>query len=168
MAAYRRRVPAAEVMDVHCRLCPGLIDRVPLAQAGLVAGEHFARWHPGVSPVDGVHTSVLPAARVCDACLVVVELPWWLHVSTPRTPAAGHEDADGRWLLCQSCHDLWAGADLLGWIRRAWAVAIDRAPWLAREPAAVRAGARGHLADTLRPLLQRLDPGRQVTVAQLP
>ena len=168
MAAYRRRVPAAEVMDVHCRLCPGLIDRVPLAQAGLVAGEHFARWHPGVSPVDGVHTSVLPAARVCDACLVVVELPWWLHVSTPRTPAAGHEDADGRWLLCQSCHDLWAGADLLGWIRRAWAVAVDRAPWLTREPAAVRAGARGHLADTLRPLLQRLDPGRQVTVAQLP
>jgi hypothetical protein len=94
----------------------------------------------------------------------VVELPWWEHVSTPPTPAAGQADPDGRWLLCDACHDLAVQRRHSGWVRRAWASHLDRAPWLAEASPTLRAGARAELAATLRTLLDRLDAGRRVSL----
>lgn len=50
-------------------------------------------------------------------------------ISTPPTPAGGQDDRDGRWLLCDACHDLWARRTLGAWVRRAWTVQVDRSPW---------------------------------------
>jgi hypothetical protein len=91
---------AEGVVEVSCRVCPGLIDRVPASEAAQVALEHFAQLHYAMAPVEGEHYLTTPAALVCDACLTVVELPWWEHVSTPPTPVAGQDDRDSVWLLC--------------------------------------------------------------------
>lgn len=165
-----RGVAGVVVVEVSCRVCPGLIDRVPRAQAAQAAWEHFAQVHPGSRsswagvPVEGEQYLVLPAALVCDACLAVLELPWWEHTSTPPTPAAGQGDRDGRWLLCDACHGLAAAGRLSPWVRHAWASHLDRAPWLATASPARRLDTRAHLAATLRTLLERLDPGQRITL----
>jgi hypothetical protein len=153
-----------EVVEVSCRVCPGVIDRVPLVDVAQASAEHFVQLHPGLVPIPGQHYVVSVATPVCDTCLSMIELPWWEHISTPPTPAAGQEDRDGRWLLCSHCHDLWARRDLSGWVRQAWAVHVQRAPWLARGSTALRTANRAHLASTLRVLLERLDPGHQITL----
>jgi len=156
------------VVEVSCRVCPGLIDRVPRAAAAQAVLEHFAQLHParltGGVPVEGEDYAVLTATLVCDTCLTLVEPPWWEHVSTPPTPAGGGDDRDGRWLLCDACHDLWARRTPGAWVRHAWAVHLQRAPWLADGSAAQRTDARVELAATLRLLVDRLDPGRRVTL----
>ena len=86
------------------------------------------------------------------------------HVSTPPTPAAGQADRDGRWLLCDACHDLAAQRRLSGWVRRARASHLHRATWLAQASPALRTDARAELAATLRTLLDRLDPGRRISL----
>jgi hypothetical protein len=154
----------AAVVEVSCRVCPGLIDRVPAVEAADVAREHFGQLHPGTAAVLGEHYTAAAAALVCDTCLVVVELPWWEHLSTPPTPAAGQADRDGQWLLCDPCHDLAIRHHLSGWVRRAWASHLDRAPWLAQASPALRTDTRAELAATLRTLLDRLDAGRRVSL----
>ena len=151
-------------MDVRCLVCPGLIDRVVRAEAPPAVAEHFRQHHPGIGLVEGQHWEIRPAPLVCDTCLAVVELPWWEHISTPHTHVDGHLDGDGIWLLCDTCHQLWGSGDLVGWVRRGWSVAVDRAPYLLQDPPTMQAESRRHLADTLRPLLERLDDGRRVTV----
>jgi hypothetical protein len=155
---------SAAVVEVSCRVCPGVIDRVPAAEADQAAVEHCARLHPGLVPVAGEHYVLLDATPVCDTCLTLLEPPWWEHVSTPPTPAAGQADEDGRWLLCDPCHDLWAGRHLGGWVRHTWRTQVRRAPWLADGPDARRTDARAHLAGVLRHLLERLDDGRRITL----
>jgi hypothetical protein len=152
------------VVEVSCRVCPGVIDRVPAADADQAAVEHFAQLHPGLLPVAGEHYLLLDATPVCDACLALLEPPWWEHLSTPPTPAAGQEDRDGRWMLCDPCHDLWTRRALAGWVRRAWTTQAERAPWLAHGSPALRTDARAHLAGVLRQLLERLDDGRRITL----
>jgi len=71
-------------------------------------------------------------------------------------------------LLCDPCHDLFTAGNLRGWVQRGWAVAVDLAPWMGREPAATRAQMRLSLADTLHLLVERLDTGRRITVAERP
>ena len=151
-------------MEVSCRVCPGVIDRVPVGEAAEVARVHFAQVHGGMTPVPGEHYSAAAAALVCDTCLAVVELPWWEHVSTPPTPAAGQADRDGRWLLCDACHDLAVQRRVGGWVRRAWVSHLDRAPWLGETSPTLRTDARAELAATLRTLLDRLDTGRRVSL----
>jgi hypothetical protein len=154
------------VLEVSCRVCPGVIDRVPAADIAQAVAEHCAQLHPGLVPVAGEHYVVLAATPVCDACMSLVELPWWEHVSTPPTPVAGEQDRDQRWILCATCHALWASGDLIRWVRHAWAVAIDRAPWLAQGSPDAQADSRAHLARTFRTLLQRLDAGHVVTLVE--
>jgi hypothetical protein len=153
---------AEVVWEVSCRVCPGLIDRVPQAEVARAAFEHFDHVHPGQLAVEGEGYLVLAATPVCDTCLTLLELPWWEHVSTPPTPVAGEQDRDGRWLLCDACHDLCTHRSLSGWVRRAWATQTGRAPWVS-DPA-LRIDARAQLAATLRTLLERLDPGRRITL----
>jgi hypothetical protein len=154
----------AEVVEVSCRVCPGLIDRVPADEAADVARQHFTQLHPGLTPVAGEHYTAAAAALVCDTCLAVVELPWWEHVPTPPTPAAGQADPDGQWLLCDACHDLAVQHHLSAWVRRAWASHLDRAPWMAQASPALRTDMRAELAATLRTLTDRLDPGHRVSL----
>ena len=157
------------ILDVRCLLCPGLIDRVARREVDEAVWAHWQRWHPATpTPVAGASYAVRPAPPVCDTCLIVIERPWWEHVSTPPTPALGYEDGDGRWLLCDPCHDLFTAGNLRGWVQRGWAVAVDLAPWMGREPAATRAQMRLSLADTLHLLIERLDTGRRITVAERP
>ena len=152
------------IHEVQCLVCPGLIDRVPAAQARAVAAEHLARWHRGVDPATGPHHTTHPAARVCDACLTIVEVPYWAHTSTPPTPAAGQDDTDSTWLLCDRCHQLHAAGALVPWAAHAWRTGVQRAPWMARMDPAAKLDSRTHLADVLRTLLERLDDGAPVTV----
>lgn len=151
-------------MEVFCRVCPGVIDRVPTEEAPPIAAEHFRQLHPLVRPGLGQHYTALPATPACDTCLAILELPWWEHVSTPPTPASGQDDHDGRWLLCDACHDLWAHQTLGAWVRRAWTVHLHRSPWLAHLSPAFQLDARAQLATTLRLLIERLDTGHRVTL----
>jgi len=155
-----------DVVEVHCQVCPGVIDVVSRSDIRQAAAEHYQQLHPGTGPVEGRHFVVLDAPLVCDTCMSLVELPWWEHISTPPTHVGGHQDRDQRWILCTTCHGLWAGGDLIRWVRHAWAVAIDRAPWLAQGCPDVQADARAHLARTFQTLLQRLDAGRVVTLIE--
>jgi hypothetical protein len=85
------------------------------------------------------------------------------HLDAAHT-GGDQDDEDGRWLLCDPCHDLWAHRTLGAWVRRAWTTQVQRAPWLTRGPATLRTDARAHLAGVLRQLLQRLDDGHRVTL----
>jgi len=152
------------VIDVRCLVCPGLIDRVPRAEAWPAAAEHYRQHHPGVALVEGQHWEIRPAPLVCDTCLAVVELPWWEHVSTPHTHVGKERDEDGIWLLCDTCHGLWRRGDLVGWVRHAWSVTVERAPWLLKDTPTIQAKSRRHLADMLRSLQERLDGGQRITV----
>ena len=157
-----RGVAGDVVVEVSCRVCRGLIDLVPPVEVAQVVGEHFAQVHPdGGLPVEGEQYLVLPASPTCDTCLAVVELPWWDHVSIP---AGGQVDHDGLWLLCDACHDLWAGGALGAWVRYAWGRHLERAPWLAESSPDLRLDSRAELAGTLRALPERLDAGRRVTL----
>ena len=151
-------------MEVFCGICPGVIDRVPAEEAPQAAVEHFRQLHPLIRPAFGQHYTALAATAACDACLAILELPWWEHLCTPPTPAGGQDDRDGHWLLCDACHDLWARRMLGAWVRRAWTVHVDRSPWLARSSPAVQLDARAQLATTLRLLVERLDTGHRVTL----
>lgn len=150
-------------MEVFCGFCPGVIDRVPAEEGHRAAVEHFRQLHPLVRPALG-HYTALAATPACDACLAILELPWWEHVCTPPTPAGGQDDRDGRRLLCDGCHNLWARRTLGAWVRRAWTVHVDRSPWPARSSPAVQLDARAQLATTFRLLVERLDTGHRVTL----
>jgi hypothetical protein len=119
---------AVAVVEVSCRLCPGVIDRVPAAETDQAAVEHYAQLHPGLAPVTGEHYLLLDTPPVCDACLTLLEPPWWEHLPAPPTPATGQQDRDGRWLLCDPCHDLCAQRNLSGRVRHSWATQAERAP----------------------------------------
>ena len=93
------RVVSEIILDVRCLLCPGLIDRVARREVDEAVWAHWQRWHPATpTPVAGASYAVSPAPPVCDTCLILIERPWWEHVSTPPTPALGYADGDGRWL----------------------------------------------------------------------
>lgn len=153
------------VLEVSCLTCPGVIDVVNPDRVRQAALEHYQQLHPAVrAPVEGTHYVAIDAPRVCDTCLGLIELPYWEHISTPPTHAGGELDRDGRWLLCDTCHALWAGRNLAGWVRRALAVAVERSPWLLRSSPQLRVDLRAQLADTFRHLLERFDEGRRVSL----
>jgi hypothetical protein len=155
----------AFVLEVSCLTCPGVIDVVNPDRVRQAAVEHYRQLHPWVpSPAEGTDYVAIDAPKVCDACLGLIELPYWEHVSTPPTHAGGELDRDGAWLVCDTCHDLWAEQNLSGWVRRGLAVAVERSPWLLQASPDLRTGMRAELAGTLRQLLERFDAGRRVTL----
>jgi hypothetical protein len=155
----------AFVLEVSCLTCPGVIDVVNPDRVRQAAVEHYQQLHPWVpTPAEGTDYVAIDAPKLCDTCLGLIELPYWEHISTPPTHAGGELDRDGAWLVCDTCHDLWAEQNLSGWVRRGLAVAVERSPWLLQASPDLRTGMRAELAGTLRNLIERFDAGRRVTL----
>jgi hypothetical protein len=88
-----------------------------------------------------------------------------VHVSTPPTPSStGQPDKDGRWLLCQTCHDLCQHTDRTAWVRHAWTIHAQQSPWLRQTPPDLRAGMRAQMSRMFTLLIERLDDGHQPVV----
>lgn len=119
--------PAAEVIwEVHCQLCPGLVDRVPEPDVEPLGDRHIELVHPLAGA--GRHWEAWKASAVCDVCYAILELPCWEHVSDPPTHAGGGRDESGEWLLCDICHAYRVQGRCGPWVRYAYTSSIDRAP----------------------------------------
>jgi hypothetical protein len=87
-------------------VCPehGIVMLGPRSQVLQMIAVHYAAEHGGDPQVllEGKHFVLEVAPMRCDICLVVAEPPWWKH--TTSRPLLEWGDADGLWLLCDTCH----------------------------------------------------------------
>jgi len=103
LGAQLRQAPDLEdIVDLECRLCPGLVDRVTLHEVRTVARDHLHTLHP--IEVAALRATTCPdqldqalsrhwqgraAVPVCDTCYSILEPPYWDHTSTPPTRGIG-------------------------------------------------------------------------------
>ncbi len=156
-------------MDVWCRLGCGLVAQSPAYAAHDAVMEHLRRRHRKEKGpfVQGEAFDLYESPFRCDTCNGVAELPWWQHISTPKTSLGPTVDNDGRWLVCDPCHELWVNRDLVGWVRRHWSVAVEQTPWMREDPLAA-AEVRAGVAERYRLLFERFDQGVREEVGSPP
>jgi hypothetical protein len=149
-------------MNVHCTFC-GLVAMCPKYDLVPVVAEHFLTKHPDLKrPTLGVHYRVFEAPVRCDSCGDVVELPFWTHISNPPTSVLPTIDYDGRWAVCDTCHDLWVERDLAGLIDHHWEITMAQAPGLVRTPD-IEHQIKSVVAERYRLLFERWDGGTRET-----
>lgn len=94
---------------------------------------HFMLVHQRTGMIiEGIDFRRLPPVLRCDLCGAAAELPWWEHDSDPPI---GEDDEDGRWLLCDPCHELLVRRDALALVERAWAGAEETSLGMINSPA---------------------------------
>lgn len=100
-------------------------DEVPRAVA-----VHFFFIHhrTGGDLIEGRDWRRLDPAPHCDLCGTIAELPWWEHIATP--PLVEVDDRDGRWLVCDPCHELVVHKDAEQLFHRAWTQSTQVSPWV--------------------------------------
>lgn len=147
---------------IDCAQC-GIVGQAPQNDVHMSAVNHFANVHPLQNPVPGSAYTAYPSPTRCDTCNIAVEEgeDWWTHVSRPPTSVGLSVDADGRWLACPECHELYEARDVEGWVRRKVAVALVQTRLLQTQPAMLHV-----LEDDARIrftiLLQRWDAGVRI------
>lgn len=152
---------------VRCLLGCGIVAQTPEPDVPQRVAVHFQLVHPDVQqPLrQNREWESFASPLRCDTCNEVVELPYWRHVSTPPTRSSFTFDADGLWLLCETCHDLRTRGDLAGWVQRHEAIAVEQSPILLTLPQ-VRATMRNERAAVMRQLLERLNDGEWISLPE--
>lgn len=104
----------------------GLISRGPRRMVILDVAKHFSSTHPDVGlMIEGVHFTLRNSNAVCDTCGSELTIPFWRHISDPKTDTETTQDADGIWALCGPCHNFLMTRDHVGWTRECWRLAVE-------------------------------------------
>jgi hypothetical protein len=144
---------------VHC----GLVGTCPRYDVKNTIQDHYARIHPKVKEiVEERDFKTYEAPMRCDVCNGIAERPYWEHISDPPTSEGGTVDSDGRWLVCDACHDCYVRRDVKGIVRRHWANAKAQTPGLVTPQ--IEAAVRAHIAKLARLLFERWDEGTRDTL----
>lgn len=142
----------------------GFISRGPRQMVILDVVEHFTVEHPEVGPmVEGVHFTLHTSGAVCDTCGDELTVPFWQHVSDPKTNTATTHDADGIWALCGTCHNFLTTRNHIGWTRECWRRAVKA---VAIDESVIRRGTeltvRAYIADLTKQLMRNLNDGIEI------
>lgn len=149
---------------VLCERGCGQIHIVPASGVHTTARRHFGARHPGLVMTSSDYR-YFPSPTRCDACLDVVEPPWWVHISDPPTNTSVVIDHDGIWVVCDACHDLFAIRHVSALVRRHMDVAKANTPLLSQRPDLAQT-LRQEMAATMANLVINLDAGTRVTARE--
>lgn len=121
--------PPSTHLNAYCLLddgAHGLISSGPLQIVKRAIVNHFVERHPDLNLVvqdEAFRIDVAPLR--CDLCNAVAEMPHWTYQVVPEQVAG---DADGLWLICDTCHGLVQSNDYEGFLARWFASAEKQSP----------------------------------------
>jgi hypothetical protein len=160
--------PSEDVLIAHDPWC-GRIAQGLKGDVETLIARHFEDHHPQMLTVlEGSHYTIDTQPLLCDACCLPAELPYWTHVSTPKTnvyDTQGHlicSDSDGLWLICDACHEQVLKRQLVPWLRRVMKITLAQQRHL-DQPGVIEEH-RAHLARVFGALIRNLDGGTRNTL----